>query len=292
MALDELVSDDRIRYRAVDRIIKGYPTSDGAGVRLTRYIGSPELNDLDPFLLLDFFESDNPDDYIAGFPSHPHRGFETVTYLLAGKVRHEDSAGHGGVIEAGGIQWMTAGRGIIHSEMPEQEDGRLAGFQLWVNLLAVDKMCQPAYHEYLAHEIPIETRGGGVKLRVIAGNTSAQTHGPVTGVATNPVYLDVTLPAGCTFIEPLPETHAAFIFVINGDLHQIGGNKGDLILSKQLGILKEYGHITVTAGDTGARFLLVAGQSLNEPIARHGPFVMNTKTEIDQAIKDYNTGQF
>ena len=292
MALDELVSDNHIRYSEVDRIVKGCPTSDGAGVRLTRYIGSPDLNDLDPFLLLDFFESDNPDDYIAGFPSHPHRGFETVTYLLAGKVRHQDSAGHGGVIDAGGIQWMTAGRGIIHSEMPEQEDGRLAGFQLWVNLPAVEKMCQPTYHEYPAHEIPMETRGDGSTLRVIAGNTSAQTHGPITGVATNPVYLDVTLPAGCKFIEPLPESYTAFIFVITGNLNQIGGNKSNLILAKQLGILKKYGHIIVTAGDVGARFLLVAAQSLNEPIARYGPFVMNTKAEIDQAIKDYNSGQF
>tara|TARA_Y100001934_G_C12307827_1_gene753361 strand:- start:748 stop:1626 length:879 start_codon:yes stop_codon:yes gene_type:complete len=292
MALDELVSDNHIRYREVDRIVKGCPTSDGAGVRLTRYIGSPDLNDLDPFLLLDFFESDNPDDYIAGFPSHPHRGFETVTYLLAGKVRHQDSAGHGGVIDAGGIQWMTAGRGIIHSEMPEQEDGRLAGFQLWVNLPAVEKMCQPTYHEYSAHEIPMETREDGSTLRVIAGNTSAQTHGPITGVATNPVYLDVTLPAGGKFIEPLPESYTAFIFVITGNLNQIGGNKSNLILSKQLGILKKYGHIIVTAGDVGARFLLVAAQSLNEPIARYGPFVMNTKAEIDQAIKDYNSGQF
>ena len=157
--------------RPVDRVLAGQPTSDGAGVRLTRYIGSQLLSELDPFLLLDFFESDNPDDYIAGFPSHPHRGFETVTYLLAGKMRHGDSAGHSGVIEAGGIQWMTAGRGIIHSEMPEQENGRLAGFQLWVNLPASDKLCNPAYHEYAKDQIPLEHRAEGVDVSVITGVT-------------------------------------------------------------------------------------------------------------------------
>ena len=184
--------------RQISRIISGQATADGAGVRLRRYIGSAELDHIDPFLLLDFFESDNPDDYIAGFPSHPHRGFETVTYLLAGKVRHEDSAGHGGIIESGGIQWMTAGRGIIHSEMPEQEQGRLAGFQLWVNLPATDKMCPPAYHEYPATQIPTDIRDDGTTLRVITGATSNQTVGPVRGVATDPLYLDVTLPAEST----------------------------------------------------------------------------------------------
>ena len=173
--------------RGVCHIVSGLATSDGAGVQLTRYIGSPDVEHFDPFLLLDFFESDNPNDYIAGFPSHPHRGFETVTYLLAGKVRHEDSAGHGGVIETGGIQWMTAGRGIIHSEMPEQEDGRLAGFQLWVNLPAVDKMCQPTYHEYPVTEIPLETRENGATVRVITGNTSTQTQEVVINDVTAPV---------------------------------------------------------------------------------------------------------
>jgi len=278
--------------RAVHRTISGQPTSDGAGVRLTRYIGSPELNHLDPFLLLDFFESDNPDDYIAGFPSHPHRGFETVTYLLAGKVRHEDNAGHGGVIETGGIQWMTAGRGIIHSEMPEQEDGRLAGFQLWINLPAVDKMCRPTYHEYPVTEIPLETRENGATVRVITGNTSTQTRGPVIGVATDPMYLDVTLPAGCNLSEPLPNSHAAFIFVIDGGLRLIGESDNGSIAAKQLGVLQEGDHVDVKAGDAGARFLLVAARPLNEPIARYGPFVMNTKTEIDQAINDFNGGRF
>ncbi|MBO69232.1 MAG: quercetin 2,3-dioxygenase [Acidiferrobacteraceae bacterium] len=280
-------------YRNLDRIIKGQPTSDGAGVCLTRYIGSSDLNYLDPFLLLDFFESDNPDDYIAGFPSHPHRGFETVTYLFAGRVRHEDSVGHEGIIEAGGVQWMTAGRGIIHSEMPEQEKGRLAGVQLWVNLPSVDKMCQPIYHEYPATDIPVEIRDNGIRIQVIAGSTSTPIHGPVSGVATDPLYLDVTLPAGCSVSEPLPNSHAAFIFVIEGNLSLISGSSSCPIAAKQLGVLNNEGDcFLVRAGDASARFLFVAARPLNEPIVRYGPFVMNTKTEIQQAINDYNAGRF
>lgn len=278
--------------RNINRIISGQATSDGAGVRLRRYIGSPDLDHLDPFLLLDFFESDNPDDYIAGFPSHPHRGFETVTYLLAGKVRHEDSTGHCGVIETGGIQWMTAGRGIVHSEMPEQEHGRLAGFQLWVNLPAVDKMCLPVYHEYPAAEIPLETRENGTTLRIITGRTSAQTQGPVNGVATDPFYLDITLPAGCDLTEPLPSSHAAFIFMIDGNVSLPDGGNIRFVAAGQLAILGEGDNVSMTAGAAGARFLLVAARPLNEPIARYGPFVMNTHREIEQAINDFNSGRF
>ena len=279
--------------RQISRIISGQATADGAGVRLRRYIGSAELDQIDPFLLLDFFESDNPNDYIAGFPSHPHRGFETVTYLLAGKVRHEDNAGHGGIIETGGIQWMTAGRGIIHSEMPEQEHGRLAGFQLWVNLPATEKMCPPAYHEYPASEIPTEIRDNGTTLRVITGATSAETIGPVRGVATDPVYLDVTLPAESTLTEPMPNGHTAFIFVIDGELTLPDGENTPALLSAtQLGTLSNGAAVCVTAGDAGARFLLVAAKPLNEPIARYGPFVMNTRHEIEQAVADYNAGRF
>jgi len=280
-------------HRQISRIISGQATADGAGVRLRRYIGSAELDHIDPFLLLDFFESDDPDDYIAGFPPHPHRGFETVTYLLAGKVRHEDSAGHGGVIESGGIQWMTAGRGIIHSEMPEQEHGRLAGFQLWVNLPATDKMCPPAYHEYSASQIPTEIRDNGSKLRVITGATSTRTIGPVRGVATDPIYLDVTLPPESTLTEPMPEGHTIFIFVIDGELKLSDDEHTSLWLSaKQLGTLSDGTVVCVTASDAGARFLLVAARPLAEPIARYGPFVMNTPHEIEQAITDYNAGRF
>ena len=279
--------------RQVSRIISGQTTADGAGVRLRRYIGSAELDQVDPFLLLDLFESDNTDDYIAGFPSHPHRGFETVTYILAGKVRHKDNAGHGGIIESGGIQWMTAGRGIIHSEMPEQEHGRLAGFQLWVNLPAADKMCPPAYHEYSANQIPTDIRDNGVTLRVITGTTSTQTIGPVQGVATDPIYLDVTLPPESTLTESMPEGHTAFIFVIDGELNLPNdGNTQVRLNAKQLGTLSDGTAVCVTTRDSGARFLLVAARPLDEPIARYGPFVMNSQHELDQAIADYNTGRF
>ena len=278
--------------RGVCHIVSGLATSDGAGVQLTRYIGSPDVEHFDPFLLLDFFESDNPNDYIAGFPSHPHRGFETVTYLLAGKVRHKDSTGREGVLEAGGIQWMTAGRGIIHSEMPEQEHGRLAGFQLWVNLPAERKMCQPAYHEYSETEIPLETRSNGATIRVITGSTGTQTTGPVTGIVTDPFYLDISLPPNCDFRENLPATHAAFIFVIEGAVHLLSSKSNNSIIARQIGTLGEGDHVAVKAGSCGARFLLVAARPIDEPIARYGPFVMNTRTEIEQAISDFNNGRF
>ena len=225
--------------RSALKIYLGLATSDGAGVRLTRYIGSPQLDHLDPFLLLDFFQSDNPDDYIAGFPSHPHRGFETVTYLLAGRVRHEDNAGHAGVIETGGIQWMSAGRGIVHSEMPEQEASQLAGFQLWVNLPATKKMSAPRYQEFSSREIPVEARTHGVEIRVIAGDTSLGTQGPVRDVATRPIYLDITLPPGQSFYEPVPTDYAAFVFVIDGPLRICGGSteKDMLTAAKQLATL-------------------------------------------------------
>jgi len=278
--------------RSVYHIVSGLATSDGAGVQLTRYIGSPDVEDLDPFLLLDFFESDNPNDYIAGFPSHPHRGFETVTYLLAGKVRHKDSTGREGILEAGGIQWMTAGRGIIHSEMPEQEHGRLAGFQLWVNLPAKRKMCQPAYHEYSATEIPVEVRNDSTTVRVITGSTDRKTCGPVTGIDTDPLYFDVTLSPKSDFREALPPNHAAFIFVIEGTVRLLSSKTNDSIDAKQLAILGKGDHVAVTVDGSGARFLLVAARPLNEPIARYGPFVMNTRSEIDQAIHDFNSGRF
>ena len=201
--------------RSVEKIIAGQATSDGAGVELIRMIGQPELMDLDPFLLLDSFRSDNPDDYLAGFPEHPHRGFETVTYLLNGRMRHRDNAGNEGVIEPGGIQWMTAGRGIVHSEMPEQKDGLLAGFQLWINLPAAHKMAAPAYQEHAAAQIPLETRDG-TEIRVIIGETSQGTLGPVVQPLTDPLYLDVSLAPGAVFEETLAAQHNAFIQVIDG----------------------------------------------------------------------------
>ncbi|HCX88888.1 MAG TPA: quercetin 2,3-dioxygenase [Gammaproteobacteria bacterium] len=284
-------SSDQV-LRRLERVIPGQSTSDGAGVRLTRYIGSQSLPELDPFLLLDFFESDDPDDYIAGFPSHPHRGFETVTYLLAGKMRHEDNAGHGGVIEAGGIQWMTAGRGIIHSEMPEQENGRLAGFQLWVNLPAKDKLCDPAYHEYPKARIPAEHRAQGVDINVITGITSQGTTGPVSGAVTRPLYLDIQLSCGASFEESIPKGHASFVFVIEGEIAMGSDVEGQTVSARQLGILNAGDTVHIKAKDAEARCLLVAAQALGEPIARYGPFVMNTTAEIEQAIRDFNSGRF
>ena len=282
----------QIRRRRIEQVISGQPTSDGAGVRLTRYIGSHSLPELDPFVLLDFFESDDPNDYIAGFPSHPHRGFETVTYLLAGKMRHEDNAGHGGVIEAGGIQWMTAGRGIIHSEMPEQEHGRLAGFQLWVNLPAKEKLCDPAYHEYPKDQIPVEHRTPGVDINVITGTTCEGTAGPVKGVVTSPLYFDIRLSSGASIEELIPPDHAGFVFVNEGEISVRSDTGSDTVATRQLGVLGAGNAVHIEAKSTSARFLLVAAQVLNEPVARYGPFVMNTRAEIEQAITDFNAGKF
>ena len=274
--------------RTVKQIIKGMPATDGAGVELTRVIGQPALNMLDPFLLLDAFRSDKPEDYIAGFPPHPHRGFETVTYLLEGRMRHKDNAGHEGVIESGGIQWMTAARGIEHSEMPEQENGLLEGFQLWVNLPAEHKMDAPAYQEYSKEKIPVETRDDGSVIRVITGTTSKGTRGPVVQPLTEPLYLDVSLPANQQFDEVLPHLHNAFVYVING-LIDIAGNS---LSRDELAILSEGESISVNAAADDVRFLLIAGKPLNEPVARGGPFVMNTRDEIDQAFEDYRAGRF
>jgi len=279
--------------RVVSRVVRGLPTSDGAGVELTRMIAQPALPILDPFLLLDAFRSDQPGDYIAGFPPHPHRGFETVTYLLAGRMRHKDSAGHEGVIEPGGIQWMTAGRGIVHSEMPEQQEGLLEGFQLWVNLPAVHKMDPPAYQEHPAGEIPAERRDGGVIVRVIAGATSLGTRGPVVQPLTEPLYLDVQMPPGAGFCEVLAREHNGFVYVIAGTLEADAPDHERLRLSRDdLGVLSHGEDLQLQTGSDGARFLLIAGQPLNEPVARGGPFVMNTKAEIRQAFEDYDTGRF
>ena len=280
--------------RSALEIYPGLATSDGAGVRLTRYIGSPQLDHLDPFLLLDFFQSNNPDDYIAGFPSHPHRGFETVTYLLAGRVRHKDNAGHAGVIESGGIQWMSAGRGIVHSEMPEQKEGRLEGFQLWVNLPATKKMAAPRYQEFSSSEIPLESRVDRVEIRVIAGDTSFGTQGPVRDVSTRPIYLDIALPSGQSFYEPVPTDYAAFIFVIDGPLRICGQTKKKdmLATARQLATLGAGERVHLAAENSPARCLLICGQPLKEPIARYGPFVMNTREEVLKAAHDFESGNF
>jgi redox-sensitive bicupin YhaK (pirin superfamily) len=268
----------------------GQPTTDGDGVRMTRIIGTQELNMLDPFLLLDAFESDQPQDYIGGFPSHPHRGFETVTYLLAGRMRHKDSAGNEGVIEPGGVQWMTAGRGIVHSEMPEQENGLLMGFQLWVNLPAQAKMSEPGYQEFPPSETPLELRENGTEIRVISGVTSQGTTGVVKNDYVNPTYMDVRLPAGATFEQAVGMNDNTFLFVIDGAL-EVGG-QGASLGRRTLGILGDGSQVNVTAPSQTSRFLLVSGRPINEPVARGGPFVMNTKEEIMQAFDDYKHNRF
>jgi len=276
--------------RPVIRVVHGQAATDGAGVELSRVIGQPELNMLDPFLLLDAFASETPDDYLAGFPDHPHRGFETVTYLLAGRMRHKDNAGHGGVIEAGGMQWMTAGRGIVHSEMPEQENGLLKGFQLWINLPAVRKMDPPAYQEHIAREIPEERRSES-QLRVLAGSTSRGSRGAIIQPLTDPLYLDVRIDADGRFDEPLPATHNAFVYVIEGVIHAPGEDAEVQLKQDELGILGQGSNAQLHAVGGTARVLLIAGRPIGEPVARGGPFVMNTQAEIDQAHRDYLEGR-
>jgi len=269
------------------------PARDGAGVTLTRVIGTPELDMLDPFLLLDSFASDDPDDYIAGFPPHPHRGFETVTYMLAGQMRHEDNTGRSGVIGPGGVQWMTAGRGIVHSEMPEQEAGLMHGFQLWVNLPSSDKMTQPTYREFPATDIPVEQRDSGVEVRVITGTTQFGAQGPVTDVVTEPLYLDVRLPQKAVFTENLPVAHTAFIYVVSGQVFVVDeGETGNTIEERSLAVLGEGAGVDVVALTPTAHFLRSAARPLKEPVARGGPFVMNTREELMQAFRDYQTGNF
>jgi redox-sensitive bicupin YhaK (pirin superfamily) len=278
-----------MKLRTVLRTTRGIQASDGAGVRLRRMMGGGSgLPSIDPFLMLDYFESPNAQDYIAGFPSHPHRGFETVTYMLAGRMRHRDNHGGEGVIEPGGIQWMTAGRGIVHSEMPEQTEGLMRGFQLWVNLPARLKMTAPGYQEYRAEQLPVETRAGGTSVKVIAGTTSAGTAGPVRAPSTDARYFDVQLPAGATFTEAVPGGLAAFIVVHEGAV-DISGTEVRSVGLAQLG---DGDTVQLRAIGGPARALLVAGRPLNEPVAWQGPFVMNTREELMQAIDDYQAGRF
>ncbi len=278
--------------RKVKQVVSGQATTDGAGVELVRVIGQPALMDLDPFLLLDAFRSDDPDDYIAGFPPHPHRGFETVTYLLNGRMRHQDNAGNEGVIEPGGIQWMTAGKGIVHSEMPEQQDGMLEGFQLWINLPGSHKMTAPAYQEHDAADIPTESRDGSV-IKVISGQTSRGTSGPVSQPLTDPLYVDVSLQPDSAFVEEIAADHNAFIYVIDGEVVLEDTNLTQLSLGRdQLAVLDQGDSIALRSGNRETRFLLVSGKPLNEPVARGGPFVMNTEAEIRQAFSDYQRGNF
>ncbi|MBL7003502.1 MAG: pirin family protein [Gammaproteobacteria bacterium] len=278
--------------RYVTKKVLGIPTTDGAGVELTRVIGQANLDMLDPFIMLDAFRSNDPNEYLAGFPSHPHRGFETVTYLLNGKMHHKDNAGNEGIIEPGGIQWMTAGKGIIHSEMPEQEEGLLEGFQLWINLPASHKMSEPKYQEFAQNKIPVEHREGS-EIKVIVGTTSTGTTGPVIQPLTNPMYLDVKLNAETEFTETLENNHNAFIYGIEGSVLVEDSDGKPLSINKdELAILSLGKKVKAVASNTGARFLLLSANPINEPVARGGPFVMNTKEEITQAFNDYQRGRF
>jgi len=276
--------------RNIARIVRGRPTSDGAGVKLTRVIGQPGLDMLDPFLMLDEFRSDQADDYIAGFPSHPHRGFETVTYMLAGRMRHGDNQGNSGLLTAGSVQWMTAGRGILHSEMPEQENGLMWGFQLWVNLPAKDKMTAPGYQDIAPERIPEVELGPGVTARVIAG-TAGGVAGPVRAEATAPVYLDLRLQAGSSTELQLPAGHNAFVYVYEGQA-KVGDGASAELLRGDLGVLELGDTVRIAAPQAAARLILVAGRPLNEPVAKYGPFVMNTPQQIAQTIDDFRAGRF
>lgn len=279
--------------RRLTRVIASVPTSDGAGVQLRRSLGASQALRHDPFLMLDEFYSDNPDDYLAGFPSHPHRGFETVTYMLEGHMRHEDNFGNRGDLGPGDVQWMTAAHGIIHSEMPQQTEGRMRGFQLWLNLPAKEKLKPAAYRDIPARGIPTVALAGGGEVRVIAGTLrlgGAATAGPVNAdgqAATDPLYLDVHLPAGAEFAVPVRAGHNAFLYAYEGSALI----DGQTVPPRAAGLLSDGDAVRLAAGPQGARFLLLAGKPLREPIVQYGPFVMNSREEIEQAMADYSAGR-
>lgn len=277
------------RPRSLARVIRAVPASDGAGVRLLRSLGQTPGARVDPFLMLDHLSSENPDDYVAGFPSHPHRGFETVTYMLDGHMQHQDHLGHTGELRAGGVQWMTAGRGIIHSEMPQQERGRMRGFQLWINLPAREKMKPAAYRDIQPADIPVVALAGGGQVKVIAGtfeHEGRSTPGPIGGLSTEPRYFDVELPAGATFAQAIPADHNAFVYAFEGSL-AVGGRT---LPAQSAAFLSAGDRVEAAAGPQGARFILLAGRPIGEPVVQYGPFVMNTRAEIEQAIRDYQRG--
>jgi len=276
--------------RQVTRIVTGQPTSDGAGVQLTRVLGTPQLDHLDPFLLLDEFKSDKPGDYLAGFPDHPHRGFETVTYMLAGAMTHRDHVGNEGELVAGSVQWMTAGRGIVHSEMPRQKDGLMWGFQLWVNLPARNKMTAPRYQDIPPDRIPEVELAAGARARVIAGEAGG-VRGPVEGIVTQPLYLDVRMEPRSRATLGLTPGHAAFVYVYEGQVALGPDAKAQEITAGRLAVLGDGDQLTAVTGDAPARFLVLAARPLREPIARYGPFVMNTREEIVQAVEDFRSGK-
>jgi hypothetical protein len=277
--------------RGVERLVRGQDTQDGAGVRLIRVLSHDLQTRLDPFLMLDAFGSDKPDDYIAGFPNHPHRGFETVTYMIAGRMRHKDSAGNEGLLQNGGVQWMTAGRGLTHSEMPEQEEGAMEGFQLWLNLPAINKLCAPGYRDIQSDDIPEVTTGNGVLVRVIAGESHG-VDGAVHREHTHPIFLDVQFPNvnDTVFEQTLPATHNAFVYVYRGSLEVVQGHQTTAVPVQRMAVLRNDGDGVVLRAQANTRAILIAGQPLGEPIAQYGPFVMNTREELVQAVDDFRAG--
>jgi quercetin 2,3-dioxygenase len=290
----EIGMNANAQARRLLQVIQGMETSDGAGVKLRRSIGASPALRLDPFLMLDEFGTENPDDYIAGFPPHPHRGFETVTYMIDGHMRHEDHLGNVGELRSGGVQWMTAGRGVIHSEMPQQESGRMRGFQLWVNLPAKEKMKPAAYRDIPAATLPTAELGGGGELKLIAGRVELDgtlLAGPInaeTGaMATDPLFVDLDLPAGARFRLAVPRGHNAFAYAYEGSA-RIGGKA---LPQQHAGIFDDGDFVEVEAGPEDLRMIVVAGKPIGEPVAQYGPFVMNTREEIEQALEDYRRGQ-
>lgn len=279
--------------RKVREVITPEAVVEGAGVKLKRSIATRTLNYLDPFLLFDHFGSDDPEDYLAGFPMHPHRGIETVTYMLAGKVDHKDSLGNAGTIGGGDVQWMTSGGGIMHEEMPKPVDGKMGGFQLWVNLPAKLKMSRPKYQEIPSAAIPSVKRKDGLHIRIVAGKAE-EVQGPVKEIAADPVYLDITIPSKGTFTHAMERGHAAFAYVFQGSgvFGITEEDEGKIVDRPQLIVLDDGDLLEVRASEQGVRFLLISGKPLHEPIARHGPFVMNTEEEIRQALVDLRNGTF
>jgi quercetin 2,3-dioxygenase len=282
-----------MKIRTLAQIIESMATSDGAGVKLRRSLGNQRGLHVDPFLMLDEFYSDDPDDYIAGFPAHPHRGFETVTYMLDGHMRHEDHLGNVGELKSGGVQWMTAGRGIIHSEMPQQDAGRMRGFQLWINLPAAEKMKSAGYRDIQSHEIPVVMLPGGVRVKVIAGTLDVNgtiTPGPIQGLSTDPLYLDIELPAGATLTHPIRPGYHAFVYPFEGSVKVGPAGSARTLEAHHAGVLSDGDAVALAGGEEGGRVLLLAGRPLLEPIVQYGPFVMNSREEIEQAMSDYQRG--
>lgn len=290
------MSDPLVINARITRKVHGLPTSDGAGVKLRRVIGTQQLPDLDPFLMLDEFGTDRAEDYIAGFPDHPHRGFETVTYMLDGRMRHRDNHGNEGLLVPGAVQWMTAGRGLVHSEMPEQQQGRMRGFQLWVNLPAALKMGEPRYQEFAPERMPVVRPAEGVAVKIIAGEVAdasgTAVRGPIMQPATDPLYLDIELVPDTSWELMLPGGHNAFVYVYEGAISVGTGEDARPVETGELGVLGGGEQLSLRSATDGARLILVAGRPLREPVARHGPFVMNTREELMQAFVDYQEGRF